>query len=57
MNKSEYFRTLVAALALIACVPSMAEDDPANAQGPDKRGRRCSAWPCGQVVNATRIKG
>ena len=55
MNSSEYARTLVAALAMIACVPSWAADDPAMLKDLTSVVALLGV-PCGQVVNATRIK-
>ena len=55
MNSSEYVRTLVAALAMLACVPSMAADDPAMLKDLTSVVALLGV-PCGQVVNATRIK-
>ena len=55
MNSSEYVRTLAAALAMIACVPSMAADDPAMLKDLTSVVALLGV-PCGQVVNATRIK-
>ena len=55
MNNSGYFRALVAALAMIACAPSMAADDPAMLKDLTSVVALLGV-PCGQVVNATRIK-
>jgi hypothetical protein len=55
MNSSEYLRTLVAALAMVACVPSIAADDPAVLKDLTSVVALLGV-PCGQVVNATRIK-
>jgi len=55
MNSSEYVRTLVAALWMLACVPSMAADDPAMLKDLTSVVALLGV-PCGQVVNATRIK-
>jgi hypothetical protein len=55
MNRSEYLRTLVAALAMVACVPSMAADDPETLKDLTSVVALLGV-PCGQVVNAARIK-
>ena len=55
MNSSEYLRTLVAALAMFACVPSIAAVDPATLKDLTSVVALLGV-PCGQVVDATRIK-
>ena len=55
MSKRMHVRTLVAALSVMACVPSMAADDPALLKDLTSVVALLGV-PCGQVVTATRIK-
>lgn len=55
MSSSEYFKALVATLAMSASMPSMAADDPAMLKDLTSVVALLGV-PCGQVVNAARIK-
>ena len=55
MNKRIHVWTLVAALGMMACVPSMAADDPALLKDLTSVVALLGV-PCGQVISATRVK-
>ena len=55
MSKRMHVRTLVAALTVMAWVPSMAADDPALLKDLTSVVALLGV-PCGQVISATRIK-
>lgn len=55
MNKRMNVTSLVAALWMTACAPSMAADDPAELKDLTSVVALLGV-PCGQVVSATRVK-
>lgn len=55
MSRRACVRTLVAALSMVACVASLAAEDPAQLKDLTSV-VALLGLPCGQVVSATRLK-